>query len=113
MADVGRKQERELILFGRYMRVASKLKARKLGVSRYTWEQISLETGKDPSLLVKAVSGETKRPAVENVWAWIRVLEPGERLERLICSSLRYSTEKDFTDAETSIDALEQEEDIQ
>ncbi len=107
--DVGRKQERPLIVFGRYMRIACERKAKVLGITRYPWRRLSQESNTSYSVLTKAVVGEDV-PEPENVWKWIDTLAPGLELECLICHSLRYATRQEAEEAEQRIDTLEQEE---
>ena len=108
----GRNQERPLTVFGRFMRIAAQRKANALGLKRYTWQRLSKDAGTNPTLVLKAVSGENK-PEMQNVWRWIRVLEPGPELARLICHSLGYATEEELAEAEARIDALEQAEGLE
>jgi hypothetical protein len=112
MVETGRKLERTLNVFGRYMRIACKRKAKALGIKRYSWQRLSEEAGTHPTMILKAISGDSK-PEQKNVWKWIDVLQPDAELERLICHSLGYSTRQEVAEAESRIGAMEQAEGIQ
>ncbi len=102
----GRKQERPLCVFGRYLRGACRLKAQRLNISRYTWTRLAQESGIDRGVITDAVSG-TSRPSVEKVWRLIQILEPPEELEKGICQSLRYCTEREYQLSKQAIDEVE------
>jgi hypothetical protein len=102
----GRKQERPLCVFGRYLRIACRLKARRLNIGRYTWTRLAQESDIDRGVITDAVSG-TSRPSVEKVWKLIQILEPPEELKKRICQSLRYCTEREYQTSEQAIDEVE------
>lgn len=102
----GRKQERPLCVFGRYLRIACRLKAQKLDINRYTWTRLAEESGVDRGVITDAVSGAS-RPGVEKVWQLIRTLEPPEPLAKQMCQSLRYCTEQEYQASEQAIDEVE------
>lgn len=110
--SVGRKQERLLTVFGRYMRIACARKAKELGIKHYSWRRLSRDSGVSVSIITKGVAGEDV-PEPENVWKMIEVLQPDSELERLICESLKYSTKKAYEEALARIDAMEKAEGIQ
>jgi len=110
--SVGRKQERPLIVFGRYMRIACARKAKELGIKHYSWRRLSRDSGVLVSVITKGVSGEDI-PEPENVWKMIEALQPYPKLEQRICESLKYSTQKEYEDALAGIDDMEKAEGIQ
>ncbi len=105
----GRKLERTLNVFGRYMRLACKQKAQLLGIKRYSWQRLSQETGTHPTMILKAISGDSI-PERKNAWKWIEVLDPDPQLARFICHSLGYSTRQEVEEAVAKIDALEKQD---
>jgi len=109
---VGRKQERPLVVFGRYVRLACRLKAQRLGIARYTWTRLAQESGVDRGVITDAVSGASK-PSVEKVWKLIQALDPPEALAKQICQSLRYCTEREYREAEAAIEQVEQDIEMQ
>jgi len=93
-------------VFGRYLRIACRLKAQKLDINRYTWTRLAEESGVDRGVITDAVSGAS-RPGVEKVWQLIRTLEPPEPLAKQMCQSLRYCTEQEYQASEQAIDEVE------
>ncbi len=108
MSMAGRRQERPLTVFGRYLRIACHLKAKRLGIKRYSWTQLAKESGIDRAVITDSVSG-VSRPNVEKIWQLVRTLAPPISLERRICQSLKYCTEQEFRESEAAIDQAEAE----
>lgn len=111
LLSIGRKQERPLTVFGRYLRIACARKAKELGIKHYSWRRLSRDSGVSVSIITKGVS-EEDIPRQENVWKMIDALKPEPWLEKLICVSLKYSTQKEYEEAIALIDAMEQAEGI-
>lgn len=107
----GRKQERELIPFGKHLLSACERIAEKRGQRAYSWAQLARDAGTDRAIIVKAVCGYSL-PEEANVWLWCKTLQCDPELEALICHSLGYSTEREHQEALARIDAMEQEEGI-
>ncbi|HYU72866.1 MAG TPA: hypothetical protein VEL31_09310 [Ktedonobacteraceae bacterium] len=108
MSMAGRRQERPLTVFGRYVRIACRLQAKRLGIKRYSWTQLAKDSGIDRAVITDGVSGASK-PSVEKVWQLVRTLTPPFWLERRICQSLKYCTEREFYESEAAIDQAEKE----
>jgi len=95
-------------VFGRYVRIACRLQAKRLGIKRYSWTQLAKDSGIDRAVITDGVSGASK-PSVEKVWQLVRTLTPPFWLERRICQSLKYCTEREFYESEAAIDQAEKE----
>lgn len=110
MSLAGRSQERPLNVFGRYLRIACKRKAKELGIPRYSWTRLAQDSGIDRVVITDAVSGVTKRPGQDKIWKLIETLQPDPELEKLICRSLAYSTQAEYEASLKEIDRIEAEE---
>lgn len=109
MTHVGRQQERELILFGEYLLIACKRKAKRLGIQHYSWTRLAVDSGVDRAVITDAVSGVTKHPGIDKIWKLVASLEPGEELEKLICHSLGYSTKAEYEESQKSLHRMKSE----
>ena len=101
---------------GRLLEVAMARKAKRLGLTQYTWAQLERESGTSHSSITRAAqSNDPQQPKLETVIKWAQVLEVAldPEFEDKFYNSFGYASPRQLAAVEPYVErqeaALEQE----